>query len=42
VLPSINDYPPDALATVRQRGMEVLIDTGQGFKPLDGDQGGDH
>jgi tetratricopeptide (TPR) repeat protein len=39
VLPAINDYPPDALATARDRGMEVLLDTGQGFKPLDGNQG---
>jgi len=39
VLPAINDYPADALATARDRGMDVLIDTGQGFKSLDGDKG---
>jgi hypothetical protein len=36
VLPAINDYPAEALATARDRGMEVLIDTGHGFKSLDG------
>jgi tetratricopeptide (TPR) repeat protein len=36
VLPAINDYSPDALATARDRGMEVLIDTGHGFESLDG------
>jgi tetratricopeptide (TPR) repeat protein len=39
VLSAIDDYPPDALASARDRGMEVLIDTGHGFKPLDADQG---
>jgi tetratricopeptide (TPR) repeat protein len=38
VLSTINDYPPDALATARDRGMEVLIDTGDGFESLDGDR----
>jgi tetratricopeptide (TPR) repeat protein len=37
VLPAINDYPPDALATAREHGMEVLVDTGHGFENLDGD-----
>jgi hypothetical protein len=34
VLPAINDYPPDALVNARDRGMEVLIDTGRGFESL--------
>jgi tetratricopeptide (TPR) repeat protein len=38
VLPAINDYPAEALANARDRGMEVLIDTGHGFENLDGDQ----
>lgn len=37
VLPAINDYPPDALATAREHGMEVLVDTGHGLKNLDED-----
>jgi tetratricopeptide (TPR) repeat protein len=36
VLPAINDYPQDALATAREHGMEVLVDTGNGFESLDG------
>lgn len=39
VLPAVNEYPRDVIDTARERGMEVLIDTGQGFKSLDGDQG---
>ncbi|MBV9604465.1 MAG: tetratricopeptide repeat protein [Solirubrobacterales bacterium] len=34
VLPAINDYSPDALENARDRGMEVLIDTGRGFEEL--------
>jgi tetratricopeptide (TPR) repeat protein len=35
VLPQINDFPAEALATARDRGMEVLIDTPHGFESLD-------
>ena len=36
VIPAVSDYPPDAIAAARDRGLEVLQDTGQGFESLDG------
>jgi Flp pilus assembly protein TadD len=36
VLPAIKDYSLEALATARERGMEVLIDTGHGFQKVTG------
>lgn len=39
VLSAISDYPEDALATARERGMEVLIEAGDKLKRLDADQG---
>jgi tetratricopeptide (TPR) repeat protein len=36
VIPAVNDYPADALAAARDRGVEVLQDTGHGFEFLDG------
>ena len=36
VIPAVTDYPADAIAAARDRGMEVLQDTGRGFKPVDG------
>jgi tetratricopeptide (TPR) repeat protein len=36
VLPAIKDYSLEALARARERGMEVLIDTGHGFQQVTG------
>ena len=36
VIPAVTDYPPDAIAAARDRGLEVLQETGHGFEPLDG------
>jgi hypothetical protein len=35
VIPAVSQYPPDALAAARDRGVEVLQDTGHGFEFLD-------
>jgi hypothetical protein len=34
VIPAVTDYPKDALAAAQDRGLEVLQDTGHGFKPV--------
>ena len=36
VIPAITDYPDDAIAAARDRGLEVLRDTGHGIEPVDG------
>jgi tetratricopeptide (TPR) repeat protein len=36
VLPAIKDYSLEALVNARERGMEVLIDTGHGFQKVTG------
>jgi hypothetical protein len=35
VIPAVSQYPPDALAAARDRGVEVLQDTGHGFEFVD-------
>jgi tetratricopeptide (TPR) repeat protein len=35
VIPAVTTYPPDAIAAARNRGLEVLQDTGHGFQPVD-------
>jgi tetratricopeptide (TPR) repeat protein len=34
VIPAVTDYPADAIAAARDRGLEVLQDTGHGFEPV--------
>ena len=35
VIPAVTDYPPDAIVAARERGLDVLQDTGHGFESLD-------
>lgn len=36
VIPAVTDYPASAIAAARDRGFEVLQDTGHGFEPVSG------
>jgi hypothetical protein len=36
VIPSVSDYPADEIAAARDRGLEVLQDTGHGFESVNG------
>ena len=35
VIPAVTDYPADAIAAARERGLEVLQDTGHGFQSVE-------